>query len=707
MYGTSRRRFDPDRALELLRIGTGDPAAQFHAYQLEAIQHVVENRSPLLLVQRAGWGKSFVYFIASRLLREAGAGPTLLISPLLALMRNQILAAERMGVNAVRIDSSNSGDWRQIEEAILRDEVDVLLVSPERLGNDEFVENVLGPMRDDVGLFVVDEAHCISDWGHDFRPDYRRLSDLLREFPANTRVLMTTATVNDRVLEDLREVVGDQLTLMRGPLGLPSVKLQTIVLPNPAERLAWLAENVPKLEGAGIIYTLTVRDADRVAEWLQECGIDARAYHGRLSGSYFGRGSDGGDPRGELENALLDNEIKCLVATTALGMGFDKPDLGFVIHYQTPGSVVGYYQQVGRAGRGIDAAYGVLLSGFEEDEINAFFIDSSFPSREEAGEILAVLEDAPNGLTIRELESRTNVRSQRIAQTLKILALETPAPVTKIGSRWRRTPNDIPDAFWERVERLTELRRREAAQMKEYVALEDGHMEFLVDAMDGDMDDVARRRKVDLPKLPTTVSRRMVIAAEIFRRGEKIEIKPRKRWPPGAYRRTSVIASDRQAEVGRALCVYGDAGWGHQVRTEKYGGDHRFGDDLLEAVAELVYRWDPQPRPEWLTYIPSTRAESPTADFAQRLAAKLNLPLRDTLNNDPSAKPQKEMRNPAQKVRNSARYLNVSESPPTGPSLLVDDIVDSGWLFTVAAWKLRDAGAGAVFPLAVASKGVR
>ena len=316
-----------------------------------------------MLVQKTGWGKSIVYFIATKLLREAGMGPALLVSPLLALMRNQISAAKRMGINAETIHSNNRERWRQVEGAVRRDEVDILLISPERLAHERFLRKVLATVADRVALLVIDEAHCISDWGHDFRPQYRLIESIVRTLPPNLRLLATTATANDRVMADLADILGPNLEVSRGDLARSSLALQTIRLPNQAARLAWLAEQVPALPGSGIVYTLTVRDAEKVAVWLQSCGLQVAAYTSKT-----------GTGRPELEQALLDNKLKALVATTALGMGFDKPDLAFVIHYQAPGSVVAYYQQVGRAGRALNAAYGVLLSGHEDAEITDYFI---------------------------------------------------------------------------------------------------------------------------------------------------------------------------------------------------------------------------------------------------------------------------------------------------------------------------------------------
>ena len=686
--------YDTRRALELLRAGTMQSGARFRAGQEKAIRHVVEGRGRLLVVQRTGWGKSFVYFIATRLLREAGAGPALLISPLLSLMRNQIAAAERMGVRAIRIASDNQEQWHDAEERLRRGEADILLVSPERLGNERFRTEVLAEVAGRIGLLVIDEAHCISDWGHDFRPDYRRIERIAGDLPRNFRLLATTATANDRVMEDLATALGPGLEVLRGDLDRPSLTLQTIRLPRQSERLAWLAQQLPALPGHGIVYTLTVRDAVQVAEWLRSRGLEVESYTGQT-----------GEGREALEQSLIENRVKALVATTALGMGFDKPDLGFVIHYQTPGSAVAYYQQVGRAGRALDRAYGVLLSGEEETDITDWFIASAFPTRDEVRQVIEALEAAPDGLSVRDLEGKVNLSHGRIQQTMKLLSLESPAPVARQGARWQLTAADLNDEFWERAERLTALRRAEQRQMQEYIGLESGHMEFLVRALDGNPETV---RPPDVPPLPAEVDPKLLQEAVAFLRRTSLPIEPRKQWPAGGmpgYKVRRSISAEHRAETGRALCIWGDAGWGGLVRQGKYG-DGGFADDLVRACADLMARWAPRPAPAWVTCIPSRRRPRLVPDFAERLAAKLKLPFHPALFKVEDRPEQKSMENSVQQARNVDGSLALSPEPlPDGPVLLVDDMVDSRWTLTVAAWLLRSNGSGAVWPLALSLSG--
>lgn len=683
-------QFNQDRAIELLRQESRSPTAQFRDGQKEAIQHIITGTQRLLVIQKTGWGKSFVYFIATKLLREAGFGPTLLISPLLALMRNQIAAAEQMGLKAISINSDNNDDWGNLEREIITGQADIVLISPERLANQHFVNNVLSRIADNIALLVIDEAHCISDWGHDFRPDYRLIERIIRNLPPNLRVLATTATANQRVMDDLVSILGPNIVVSKGDLNRPSLTLQSIKLPSQIERLAWLAEQLPSLEGSGIIYTLTVRDANQVTEWLQSQGFEVEAYTG-----------ESGDKRPELEDKLLDNKVKALVATTALGMGYDKPDLGFVIHYQMPNSVVAYYQQVGRAGRALSKAYGVLLSGIEDDEISRFFIESAFPTREEVNQIVSVLNHASGGLTLNEMQNYINLSNARINQALKILSLESPAPVVKQGNKWQLSSATLSNDFWERVQRLTELRYSEHTQMKTYVDLPFGqHMAFLIHALNGDVNQVTQP---NLPPLPNSVSQIFIQKATEFLHRSSIPIAPRRKWPTGGLSQLGVrgnINSIHYSEEGRALSIWGDAGWGSLVKQGKYQ-DNYFSDELVDACVQMFMDWQPTPKPTWVTCVPSLRNPDLVPNFTQRLAEKLGLPFHSIIMKTRETPQQKTMKNSNMQANNLDGVFTLTEYPKNEPVLLVDDMVDSRWTFTICAYLLRRNGSGSVFPMAL------
>ena len=683
-----------ERALDLLRRAVGDPRAQFRPGQWEAIHALAEGRDRLLVVERTGWGKSVVYFIATRLLRDRGAGCALLISPLLSLMRNQIAAAERTGVRAETINSTNSDQWPAVEAALRAGEIDILLVSPERLANEEFMTCCLLPLAARIGLFVVDEAHCISDWGHDFRPDYRRIVGILRALPPNLPVLATTATANDRVVNDVSAQLGPRLKVIRGSLLRESLRLENLRISSQSARLAWLADRIPKFTGSGIIYTLTVRDADNVATWLRQRGINARAYHAGLAN----------EERLQLEDMLLANQVKALVATVALGMGFDKPDLGFVVHFQRPGSVVHYYQQVGRAGRAIDTAHGVLMSGAEDDEIAEYFIRTAFPSTEEVGGVLGVLEAASDPLRVADLQLALNIRPAKLAKALKFLEVESPSPIVREGAAYVRTP-----VAWampvDRIDHITDLRRQEQIRMNEYMEEKGCLMQFLAEELsDPQAVRCGKCANCTGERLGAAYPAQLAEAAAQFLEHLSLPIEPRKRWPAGATFECERgrIPVELLAEEGRALCKWGDAGFGDLVRDGKRDG--HFAERLVEAAADFFYRrWRPVALPEWVTCVPSHRHKSLVPEFARRLAGRLGLQYIECIHKARATELQKTRQNSFQQVKNleNAYAVDASLVRPA-PVLLVDDIVDSRWTFIVLAWKLRKAGAGPVFPFALA-----
>ena len=693
------------QAQQLLQTALANPTAEFRDGQWEAIDALVNHRQKLLVVQRTGWGKSSVYFISTKIFRDRGMGPTIIVSPLLALMRNQIESAARLGIVAETMNSTNTDEWRSVTQRILNNQVDCLLISPERLANDNFIETVLQPIADRIALMVIDEAHCISDWGHDFRPDYRRIVNILRQLPANTPVLGTTATANDRVVEDIQTQLGD-IQIHRGPLIRESLALQAMTLPDQASRLAWLAQLIPTLSGTGIVYTLTVRDAEQVANWLCENGIDAKAYHGSVEAEGF---ENSNLYRQHLEELLLHNDLKVLVATTALGMGYDKPDLSFVIHYQAPGSIVAYYQQVGRAGRGIEHALGVLMSGVEDQDIHAFFRDSAFPTGQQVDEILNILEQSA-GLSLRNIEEQTNLRQGQIEKVLKLLSVENPAPVIKEGSRWLRTPIRY-QMDHARIAHLTGQRVQEWQEVQSYIQDAGCKMTFLRCALDdhdptpcGKCASCLEQAVVDVAIEPALVHR-----AGTFLKHAEMVIKPNVQVAANAFQEYGFrgnLPQQIRAQEGRVLSRWGDAGWGRTVADNKHDG--RFCDELVEAMAAMIQqRWQPNPAPQWICCVPSRNHPELVPDFAQRLAARLGLPFVDAVSKVKSNQQQKGQQNRFHQCRNLDGAFQVTQLYRDQPVLLVDDIVDSGWTLTVIAALLQQAGSGLVYPIALASSSVK
>lgn len=692
---------DKSIAESLLQIAVNDPEAFFRTGQWEAIDALVNRRRRLMVVQRTGWGKSLIYFLSTRIMRDRNAGPTIIISPLLALMRNQIEAARRLNICAETINSANHDQWAEIKRKVLANNVDAVLISPERLANESFIRDILLPISGRIGLFVIDEAHCISDWGHDFRPDYRRLVGILQQLPPNIPLLCTTATANNRVIDDVRSLLGE-IELQRGALGRKSLVLQTLRLPDRASRLAWLSHYVPKLPGTGIIYALTKRDAAQVSSWLNSQGIVAPTYYSDVNHPEF---DDSAAYRQHLETQLFRNEVKALVATSALGMGYDKPDLGFVIHYQAPASVISYYQQVGRAGRGINRAYGVLMHGEEDDDIHAYFRESNSPDVKVVNKILEELSRS-DGLTINQLVSKVNVRHALIEHTLKILNVESPSPILLVEGKWHRTAVKY-QVNQKKIQRLNQQRQLEWQEIRSYIGARTCLMAFLQEALDDPESAACGRCAVcrGKPVVDERVDPEQVLVARRFMNQSDFPFRPNRLIPRDSlseYGFSGLIPVELQAETGRILSRWNDTSWGKMVATDKHDGFFR--DELVEALAEMIeQRWKPTPKPQWVTCVPSVRHPDLVPSFARRLAARLGLPFLDAIGKARNNDPQKLQQNSLHQCRNLDGVFTIAQVIPDGPLLLIDDIVDSGWTMTILAILLRKAGAGPLFPVALAS----
>ncbi len=683
-------------ALERLRTLTAQDGASFRPGQLEAIHDVVVDRARVLCVQRTGWGKSALYFVATALLREAGAGPTLIVSPLLALMRDQIAAAARLGLRAQTVNSTNREQWDEVGDRLAAGTVDLLLISPERLNNPRFRERMLPLFAASVGLLVIDEAHCISDWGHDFRPDYRRVKEMLAALPGEVAVLGTTATANDRVVADVLEQLaapgGQALRSYRGPLARASLRLEVLQLPQPAQRLAWLVQHLDGphgFPGSGIVYALTKRDADQIATFLTANGVPALAYSGEQDT----------EDRIATEERLLRNEIKAVVATSALGMGYDKADLTFVVHYQAPGSVVSYYQQIGRAGRGVDHADIILLRGGEDRRIQDFFIEQAFPDRQRVGTVLAELEGAgEQGRTTRELMAEVNLGMGRIEAMLKILDVE--GAVRREGTRWLaiRGANWTYDA--ERYAQVTALRRAEQEAMIAFGA--DGRclMRALQEELDDpDPRDCGRCSVCTAPRFAQPLDLALVELAgrHLRSRPSALEVK---KMAPDASGTMRKIPEDARLEPGWALARFGDGGWWPAI--ERGLRDGRFEGDIVSALADVLRAaGGAAGSVSWVTTIPSARLGEVIVSLGDRLAAELGVPHLRLLARTEERPPQREMANAVQQAANVRGAFAVLAKPPPGTGVLLDDRRGSGWTLAMAGGQLRRAGAQRVVPLAL------
>ncbi|HUF32314.1 MAG TPA: RecQ family ATP-dependent DNA helicase [Acidimicrobiales bacterium] len=677
-----------ERAAALLTELAG-PDARLRDDQLTAIEALVADRARVLVVQRTGWGKSAVYWIATRLLRDEGAGPTLVVSPLLALMRDQIAAAARMGIRARTINSTNVDAWREVEDELAAGDVDVLLISPERLNNASFRRAVLPRLTAAVGLLVVDEAHCISDWGHDFRPDYRRLSSVIAELGEGVPVLATTATANQRVTDDVAAQVGEGTLTLRGDLDRESLALSVVSLPTAAERLAWLAGDIEAAEGSGIVYCLTVAETERVAAFLVDQGLAVAAYSGATPP----------DERERIEADLAANRLRAVVATSALGMGYDKPDLAFVTHLGSPSSPIAYYQQVGRAGRAIDSARAVLLPTAADADIWAYFDSTAFPPREVVERVLTTLSST-GPVAVPALEEAVNLRRGRLEALLKVLDVE--GAVRQGEGGWVRT-----DAEWtydeERLAAVDANRKAEQRAMRAYAEGQGCRMRFLREALDDPgAADCGRCDRCTGTSAEAPPPGERVTAALSHLRGADVVVEARKQWPRNLESRRGNIKRDLQADTGRALAIGDDPGWGDAVRAT-LATDGPLSDELLDGLVAILKRWRWVERPTSVVAVPSRSHPLLVASMAERIAEVGKLQLVDALSRvratDP---PQRQMAN---SWRQAANVIDAFEADatalPPGPVLLVDDVVGSGWTMTVAAEALRAAGSGPVLPLAL------
>jgi ATP-dependent DNA helicase RecQ len=675
--------------------------------QWRAIEALVVDRRRALVVQRTGWGKSAVYFVATALLRERGAGPTVIVSPLLALMRNQIAAAERAGIRAATINSSNVDDWEKTYAEIRAGQVDVLLVSPERLNNPGFRDLVLPQLARSAGMIVIDEAHCISDWGHDFRPDYRRLREVVAGLPPNVPVLATTATANARVTRDIAEQIGaggsgpSPTLVLRGPLDRESLRLSVVRLPQAALRLGWLVDYLSDLPGSGILYTLTVAAANEVAEFLRDRGYPVEAYTGQT------------DPEQRLrtEESLLANKIKAVVATSALGMGYDKPDLGFIVHLGAPQSPVAYYQQIGRAGRGVERAEVILLPAPEDRDIWAYFASLAFPPERLVRATLDVLAGASRPVSVAAMETRVDLGRSRLEMMLKVLDVD--GAVRRVSRGWESTGEPwVYDT--ERYERVAAERAREQQAMLGYVATTSCRMDYLRRELDdpaavpcGRCDNCTGTARAAM------VSQASEDTARARLRRPGVTLQPRRMWPSGMAELGVAVTgrmSDRElAEPGRVVGRLTDIGWGLRLRELLAEGapDQPVSDDLFKAVVQVLAAWDWGQRPVAVVTVPSRTRPGLISALGERIAVTGRMAWLGSLDYLGEA-PTGRQHNSARRLAALAASLTVPESlraalaGTEGPVLLVDDLVDTGWTMTYAARLLRQSGAEAVLPLALA-----
>ena len=655
--------------------------------QVDAVHAIIQPSARVLVVQATGWGKSAVYWAATSALRATGAGPTLVVSPLLALMRNQVVAATTAGLNAATINSANIDEWDPIFASLDRNELDVLLVSPERLGNPKFAAR-LDELMSRVGLVVIDEAHCISDWGFDFRPDYQRLARALLSTPTAS-VLATTATANKRVADDVDAQLGASTVVFRGTLARTSLELSVVPNLSPLQRYAWVAHALADLPGSGIIYVLTVAEAERLSGFLQSCGYDAVAYTGQLDT----------DSRADIEERLRRNDVKAVVATSALGMGYDKPDLGFCLHVGSPSTPVAYYQQVGRAGRGLDHAIAVLLSSEADERIWEFFATASIPDPADITKVLSAL-NASGPASVIELDSATGIRRGRLDTLLKILAVDD--VVTKNGSKWAttNTPYVHDTQKWDTLRRV---RNEEADIMRRYARGNSCLMELLQVTLDDPSPAPCGRCSVCTGTAPgpgLKPDMKWLQAAREFSRGVEVVIEPRKLWPSGVTRRGKI----KGLSLGRAVAFADDPGWSDLLRDMRNGNYGVIPDELIAGAHDALKRWSSAwtKKPVAIVVAPAFGSEAKgNQQFANAIAQTLGLPVFTVFSWEGSATPAGVSSAPFVDHLEQVLRIDATAGIPAGPVILCATTMRTGWTQTVAAEMLHEIGVSTVLPFVI------
>lgn len=451
------------------------PGATFHQDQDKAIAAVLEGKKTLV-VQSTGWGKSLVYFLSIKKLREMGKGPAIIISPLIALMRNQIESetVQQTGLVVKEINSENEKEWNSIYTAIKNDEVDAIMIAPEKLNNAKFSTEIKAIIPY-ISLFVVDEAHCISDWGHDFRVSFRRIVQFVRKLSPKTAILATTATANDRVVRDIKFQLGKDLEVIRGNMNRENFAIDILRFGNNRGKLLWLERNLPLLTktGCGIIYCLTVKECKKVAAFLCEKGFNAKAYYARLEPA----------EKKEIEKEFQQDKIDILVATIAFGMGVDKKNIAFVVHYQQPAGVIAYYQQIGRAGRSITSvpvARAIMLVGDDDNETNIYFITHAFPTAENLTKAVDFVTENP-GCSRQDMMDEFNWNTDKADKIIEYLLVD--AYLYRKNSRYFRT-----DREWtcdmKRSRIVSGFRWKELREFNRFIDSQDCYMKQIRNSLD-------------------------------------------------------------------------------------------------------------------------------------------------------------------------------------------------------------------------------
>ncbi len=653
----------------------------FYDEQWEAIRRLL-NGERILMIQRTGFGKSLCYqFPATQF-----SGITVIFSLLIALMRDQVKALNNKGVSARYINSEQSAEENSstIQDA-LNGKVKILYIAPERQENMEWIE---ATRKMNLSMVVIDEAHTISVWGHDFRPAFRRIINLVKLLPQSLPVLATTATATKRVQHDIEQQIGGKLTTIRGLLVRDNFKLYAIKVHSEDEKLVWLAQNLNRIEGTGLIYTGTRVGTEIYAKWLAANGINAINYNA---------GHDA-DTRKDIENGLMQNRYKCVVSTNALGMGIDKPDIRFIIHTQIPASPIHYYQEIGRAGRDGKPTTIILFyneskdeNGIEEDyKLPKAFIDGARPSREKYLKAIEALKQEP--LTERGLMKATNLKQTQI-RVIKADLIDQGIVREVVNGRNKILEYQFgaKELDTKAFEDLRNAKLKDLDAMVGYVNTSKPRMQYLCEFLDDDFN-------VNYSNCDNTNLNKLTVAFTDDWRDRLINFRESYFPVLEVESRSSNIVN------GVAASYYGVSNVGSALHRSKYENGGDFPDFLLRLTLKAFRKTYSNTRFDWVLYVPPTHSGDLVKNFAVKFASVIKVPISHKLVKIRQTSEQKVFQNGWLKqdnVKDAFSYMSPEEIYGKR-IILLDDIFDSGATMKEIGKMLTAMGAETIVPVAIA-----
>lgn len=648
--------------------------SQFHDLQWQVIENLLAGKR-VLFIEKTGFGKSLCFqFPATQL-----HGVTIVFSPLIALMRDQVRSMQEKGIRAAAINSNQEADENAaIIAKAQNNQLDILYIAPERMENAAWI-TAAREMK--IAMVVIDEAHCISMWGQSFRPNYRRIVNLVRLLPRNFPVLATTATATPRVQEDIIEQVGADLIPIRGQLMRSNIRLFVVHVESEDEKFFWLAEYLPKLKKTGIVYTGTQADTDIFSNWLQFLKFNSAAYSGRLDA----------ESRMRVETDFINNKYDCVVSTNALGMGIDKPDIRFIIHTQIPQSPIHYYQEIGRAGRDGQEAFAILLYNPNEDvELPRAFIDGSKPAVAKYEKVIAVTKKALLGRN--EIIKATNLKQTQVSVILADL-IDQKIMNEQIAGRSKKyffNP-DAPALDLSAFETLRNAQNHELEKMLEYTSISSCRMKYLCNYLGDDRQGACGVCDNDAHQhMRVLTTDAMKQQLQDFRETffPVLEVETQ---------RSNIVN-------GVAASYYGVSNVGAALRHSKYEGGGDFPDWLLRLTLKAYRKYYGDPKFDMILYVPPTESGDLVKNFAEKVSSVLKIPISHKLVKSSATEPQKVFQSSISKKDNvHGKFLYQNPEEIAGKSiLLIDDIFDSGYTIKEIGLYLTSIGAASIAPLVIA-----